>query len=218
MTATHKSVWLSYLIPLTLIRDSSEFNKDIRVVVSYGKKKLLVNGIQQSGPMIEGFWNFAFSNVSLPTKQTVRSILVLGVGGGTVIGKLEVHYPDAKITAVDIDEAIIDIGRSYFGLSGKPHLTLVAADAKTYIADTHKQFDFIIADLYIGRDIPAFESSVSFIRNMKKALRPGGHILINFLHDSAYEKRAALLRTRLREEFTHVETAALPYNLFFMAY
>lgn len=208
---------LSYIIPITIYRDSSEFNQDIRVVVSYGKKKLLVNGIQQSGPMIEGFWNFAFGSVTLPEKGSVKSILVLGVGGGTVIGKLEQMYPDATITGVDIDEAIIKIGRSHFGLSGKRKLTLVTEDAKAYIARIKKSYDFVIADLYIGRDIPAFESSELFIKNCKRVLRRGGHLLINFLHDSEYGKRAKTLYDVLKKDFQKVEIADLPYNRFFMA-
>ena len=210
--------WASYIIPLTVYRDSSEYNQDIRVVVSYGKKKLLVNGIQQSGPMIAGFWNFAFGNVSIPERSSVASILVLGVGGGTVIGKLQSLYPDASITGVDIDPRIIKVGQSHFGLSDVPRLTLVSADARIYVTKSNKKFDFIIADLYIGRDIPAFESSVAFLKHTKSLLTSRGRVLINYLHDGLYEKRAKELERRLKKEFKHVEKASLPYNLFFMAY
>jgi len=213
-----KSTWFTYIIPLTVHRDSSEFNTDIRVIIESGRKKLLVNGIQQSGPMIDGFWNFAFSNVTLPEEKAVRSILILGVGGGTVVGRLAAMYPKAVMTGVDIDAAILRAGELHFGLSEFRHLKLVTADAEAYVKKNKKKYDFIIADLYIGRDIPAFESSAAFIRDVKKNLTKGGHLLINFLHDGAYKSRAAKLETLLMKEFRHVETARLPYNLFFMAY
>lgn len=201
-----------------MYRDSSEYNKDIRVIIESGKKKLLVNGIQQSGPKIDGFWNFAFANVPLPQKDAVSSILVLGVGGGTVIRKLRHYYPKAKIVGVDIDKAIVEISQSHFGLSNVDRLRLNISDAKVYVAKTKQKFDFVIIDLYIGRDIPAFESSEVFIRNLKRILRPGGHVLFNYLHDGQYRLWAARLGKRLKSVFSQVATAELPYNLFFMAY
>jgi len=196
----------SYIFPQTIVQTSSRYNRDIRVVQENGKKKLLVNGIQQSGPQVKKFWDFAFSQLSMPRK--VSSILVLGVGGGTVFKKLHQVYPDAVITGVDIDKHIVDIAVKYFQINDE----LIIADANTYILNK-KKYDLIIVDLYIGRTIPDFESSKRFVQNLKCV---GKAVVFNFLHDGIFQKRAEQLEIALRKEFTIVEVADLPYNRFFL--
>lgn len=195
---------LSYIFPQTIIQTSSKYNRDIRVVVENGKKKLLVNGIQQSGPGVQKFWDFAFTHLPLP--HTAYSILVFGVGGGTVFKKLHQIYPHAAITGVDIDSVIGNIAKEYFQVNDE----IMISDAKRF--KTKKKYDLVIVDLYIGRDIPHFESSESFVRNLKKI---GKTVVFNFLHDGIFEKRAQLLEILLRKEFTVVTIADLPYNRFF---
>jgi spermidine synthase len=172
-----------------------------------GKKKLLVNGIQQSGPAVEGFWNFAFTHVPLP--QKILSVLILGVGGGTVFSKIHARYPKASIIGVDIDSTIIDIATKHFGVSDIA--TLIVKDAKEYIRTCKKKYDLVIIDLYIGRDIPEFESSNEFVHEVQKN---GNTVLINYLHDGEYGERSEKLIQLLKEEYANVVIADLPYNRF----
>ncbi len=209
--------WLSFLFPQTIVHTSSNFNRDIRVVRANGKIKLLVNGIQQSGPMVDGFWNFAFTRLPMPLQKNITSILILGVGGGTVIRKLHQRYPKAKMTGVDIDGEIIRIGREQFGLSDIPNLMFVTSDARVYVRSDPKTYDLIVVDLYIGRDIPEFESSALFVRELRKRINPKGSVIFNFLHDGMHGIRAERLRAHLSKSFVSVHQADLPYNRFFLA-
>lgn len=203
----------SYLVPCTIVHTSSMYNRDIRLQLSDGKFRLLVNGIEQSGPSVHRFWKFAFSQPFAP--KHARRILVLGVGGGTVIRLLRKRYKDAAITAVDIDSKIIDIARQYFGVSSMTNVVYREAEAGAFVAKVKKQYDLIVSDLYIGRTIPAVESSDEFIRNLSRIKTNTGHVVINFLHDGTNIRRANKLYTRLSQIFDHVRMADLPYNRFF---
>lgn len=198
---------LSYLFPQVIYTGQSPYNRDIRVVLEAGKKKLLVNGIQQSGPAVEGFWNFAFTHVPLP--QTLTSVLILGVGGGTVFSKIHTRYPTASIIGVDIDPIIVDMAMAHFGVAD--FATLIVKDAREYVRTAQKKYDLVIVDLYIGRDIPEFESSKEFIRDVR---RIGNAMLINYLHDGDYKERSEKLIGLLLREYTEVAVADLPYNRF----
>src|SRR3990167_925734 len=99
--------WRSYIYPQTIERFSTVYNHDIRVVEDHGKLKILVNGSPQSGPYIEKLWKNALRSFGFPKKIVPKSILVLGIAGGTVIHLLHQWYPEAKITAVDIDQTMI---------------------------------------------------------------------------------------------------------------
>lgn len=207
--------WLSYIVPRTVLVTSSSHNAEIRVQMVNGRMRLLVNGIEQSGAAVQKFWQFAYSSFPWPTRAA--SVLVLGVGGGTVIHMLRSRYPESAITAVDVDPEIVRLSRGYFGLGDMEKLTLTVSDAGKFLARRGRKFDLIVSDLYVGRDIPGFESSVPYVRAAKKRLAPGGAFVINFLHDGDYAVRAGRLANTLRREFADVRSADLPYNRFFFA-
>ena len=198
--------FVSYVIPQILGRFSSTYNSDIRVVEESGKPKLLVNGSRQSGRYIEWLWRKAFS--SFPIGQ-YTSILVLGVGGGTVIHMLSKLFPDVHITGVDIDAKMIEIGKKYFGLSQIRNLKLIAADAKSFKTT---QYDFVIVDLFIGRHIPDFVSSEFFLKRLK-----GKTVVINYLRELEYLEKSKKLEKQLKNVFGEVRDYQIERNRFFFA-
>jgi spermidine synthase len=185
-------------------------------VVEYSdRKKLLVNGVQQSGPEVEGYWTFAFSRHALPTADDVKRILVVGVGGGTVIRRLHSFYPKAAMTAVDIDEAIIGTAKTYFGLGDQDWLSFAVCDAATFA--TPIAYDLVIVDLYVGREIPMFIHGEAFAESMRRWTAKNGTLIINYLHDGEYGNRSEILMRRLNKHFGTVRAADMTYNRFIFA-
>ncbi|MBI4062501.1 methyltransferase domain-containing protein [Candidatus Gottesmanbacteria bacterium] len=197
--------FVSYIIPQTIARFSTKYNHDIRVIEESGKFKLLVNGSRQSGKYIEWLWKRAFHAFRLPPCQ---SILVLGVGGGTVIHLLHKRYPDANITAVDIDPKMIEIGKKYFGLSRVSNVELIIANAKNYKI-TH-EYDLIIVDLFLGRHIPDFVSSQSFLKQLRSKV-----VIINYLRELEYKEKSQKLEDLLETIFPVVKNYQIAHNSFY---
>ncbi len=204
-------MWVKKLFPETIARFSTKYNHDIRVVKERGTHKLLVNGSRQSGQYIKELWQKAFSDFGILPSAEVRSILVLGVAGGTVIHLLHTLYPQAAITGVDIDEKMIEIGKKYFGLRA---FKLVVADAKEFVL-RRGQWDMIVVDLYIGATIPPFVGEKNFLRKIKKITSPGGRILINYLYEFEYKRLSDIFRAKLQHIFSHVTDTKIYYNRFF---
>jgi len=174
--------FLSYFIPQLVYHSSSHYNKKIEVREINGRNVLLVNGIQQTGGYTEKLWKEGMRNIH------GKKILVFGVGGGTVFS----NFPDAQITAVDIDPEIIRIGKKYFGLGKLSNLTLIQQDARMFIS--RKKYDLIIVDLYIGNDVPAFVSQKPFLKKCMSFLLPGGQMVINYFSQKDQETKAHALR------------------------
>lgn len=202
--------WLSYIYPQTIARFSSAFNRDIRVVEEYGRYKILVSGSPQSGPYIEKIWKKALRSFGFLWQISPKSILVLGIAGGTVIHLLHKWYPSAEITAVDIDQTMIDIGKKYFGLSSIKNLTIIRADARKTIKNT---YDLIIVDLSLGRNIPTFVTSKSFLLRLKRRSRM---LVINFLREKEYREISDNFKKTLMEMFATVREKPIFLNRFFM--
>lgn len=210
--------WVSYLFPRIVLRTKSSYNRDIRVIEEAGRLKLLVNGSRQSGPYIEKLWRYALDHFRIDDDQVVKRILVLGVGGGTVIHLLHKIFPKAAITGVEIDPVMIDLGKKYFGLD-RSLVNVFQADAHKYV---HKYvqkraqpFDLIIIDLFVGREIPAFVSSKQFLKELRRLKGESGRIIINYLREQEYSVLSDKLEVKLREFFALVQDAALGNNRFF---
>src|SRR5690606_20794289 len=82
------------------------------------------------------------------------SVLLLGLGGGSVIETLRNDFDYKKsVVAVDIDEKIIDIARNEFNLKDDKHLEIHCRDAFTFMQNNSRKFDLIIIDLFIDTEV-----------------------------------------------------------------
>jgi spermidine synthase len=210
---------VSYFIPQVIARFTSPHNRDIRVLEEKGKYKLLVDGSRQSGEYVLTLWQQAFCSFGIIPSPDVRSILVLGVAGGTVIHLLHALYPDALVTGVDVDGRMIDIGKKYFGLSKVKKLTLIVSDAKEFVAGSaakKKQWDMVVVDLFVGASIPAFVGEERFLRTLRRIITPKGMVVINYLREREYGTLADLLRTKLRKIFRSERDCDVCFNRFFV--
>ena len=117
-------------------------------------------------------------------------------------------------------EAMLDIGRRYFGLGNVKRLALVHRDARQYVTEAakrKKQFDLIITDLFFGREIPDFVSSHAFLRQLQQILKKDGALVINYLRESEYGKRSDSFMEMLQTIFAVVQDFSLYHNRFFNA-
>lgn len=206
---------ISYFFPTTVFRASTIYNRDIRVVEEWGVYKLLVDGSRQSGEYVKELWQKAFADFDIIPSPDIKTILVLGVAGGTVIHLLHAIYPDARITGVDIDAEMIKIGKKYFSLDHVENLTLVTEDAKNFIKNNRKQWDMIVVDLFVGAAIPPFVGEEGFLSDVKNILSPNGKIVINYLYELEYKGLSELFMIKLQKLFSHVRDCQIYYNRFF---
>lgn len=210
----------SFLLPKVVLRTMSPYNHDICVVRQWSGYKLLVNGSPQSGSYIRMLWSRVLRKFKIDSLQNIRTILVLGVGGGTVIELLAKRFPNAIITAVDIDSTMIMIAKKFFGIHKHPNIRLVRADANTFVNQSGKKgelFDIVVVDLFIGPKIPEFVSSTPFLKNLHAIVRPGGCLVINYLRELEYQAKSDELRVRLSAVWKHVGDMKLYNNRFFFA-
>jgi spermidine synthase len=85
----------------------------------------------------------------LPAGQ-IRSVLVLGVGGGAVIRLLQEFIRPQSVVGVDLDPRHLFVARKYFGVRG---VELICADAREFVALQSRSgkkfsYDLIIDDLF----------------------------------------------------------------------
>lgn len=212
--------WFSYFYPQTIALLSSKYNKDIRIVQVSRQKNLYVDGSAQSGLYIKRLWRTVIKSFRINRHIPVKSMLVFGVAGGTVIHLLHECYPKANITGVDRDPLMIEIGTKYFGLGEIPSLTFVARDARRFVLDAIKKriaFDMIVVDIFIGKHLPEFLLHQSFWKSVKTLLNEEGILLLNYLREDEYLAKSEKIANILTQLFFTVKDKKFYRNRFFFA-
>ncbi len=135
------------------------------------------NQVLTGGPwdqyMVTPFFN---ANV---TEKDVKSMLMLGLGAGTVPKQLTKAYGDqVKIDGVEIDPEIIAMGRKYFDMN-EPNLNSIAEDGRYSLISSNKKYDIIGVDAYKQPYIPFHLTTKEFFQQVRDHLTPTGVAVIN---------------------------------------
>lgn len=141
----------------------------------------------------------AFRRVAVE-KRDVRSVLVLGLGAGSVVHLLRRdHHVRAPITAVEIDPAMVDVARRHFGLDRWANLEVIVGDAVAWTRASRRRFDLIVVDLFLEAEIPAACRTREFLESLRERLSPGGLVLYNVVASRPDQReRAAAFVDRFR--------------------
>ena len=92
-----------------------------------------------------GVWD-AFLALPPLLDRPLRKVAILGNAGGTTARAMGEFYPDARVDGVELDPAVSDVGREYFGMEDNPKPTVYDADARPFLRRTDERYDLIIVD------------------------------------------------------------------------
>ena len=135
----------------------SEQTRYQKIVMTKHKEdiRLFLDGNLQFSSIDEHRYHETLIHVPLSVhKRPVRRVLLLGAGDGLAVREL-LKYPSIEeIILVDLDETIIQLAKENHYLTAinkrsleSPKVTVINADAFSYLSDNQKQFDFIVSDL-----------------------------------------------------------------------
>lgn len=114
---------------------------------------------------------------------TPQRILVLGLGGGSLVKFLLQHYPDARLVAVEYRSGIPPVAREFFGLPDDERLQLIQADACDHvcqaIACNTDPFDHIYIDAFDQEGLSPSINQAAFFAACSQLLHPSGSLAIN---------------------------------------
>lgn len=106
--------------------------------------------------------------------------LHLGAAACTLPRWLEAVRPGSRQLAVDLDAVLLGLVRDWFDLPRSPRLRLRAQDARaavTGLADA--SLDVVVRDVFAPDVTPGHLTTVEFLQQVRRVLRPGGLYLAN---------------------------------------
>jgi len=121
---------------------------------------------------------FLLASLFAPNPDEVKDVCILGLGAGIAVKLLNQVYKIERIVGVEIDKAVVDLGRKFFDLNDG-NLEICIQDAAEYVRKSSENFDLILVDTFKDDEIDPRCSCLEFYSHVIKLLKPGGVVLIN---------------------------------------
>lgn len=119
---------------------------------------------------------------ALYLKPAPESVLIIGLGGGTLPRTLEKLLPQADIDVVEIDPAVVRVAQQYFDFRADERLHVTEEDGRAYVRRmlrSSKRYDLIMLDAYDHQYIPEHMLTKEFLQQVRLLLQPRGIVAAN---------------------------------------
>jgi spermidine synthase len=113
-----------------------------------------------------------------PPRTWLRNVLIVGLGSGTVSKQLTEAYGPVPVDGVEIDPAIVEMGRRYFDMT-EPNLSVHVTDGRVFLGTHARRYDWVVIDAYQGSDIPFHLVTQEFFEALREHMTPGGVLSVN---------------------------------------
>lgn len=138
-----------------------------------------------SNPWAGGFEYTDYFHLPLLLNPEIRSVLFVGLGGGTGPKAFLDVYSNIDVQAVEIDPMVIRVARDFFSLPQDPRLNVAEADGRTFIQRTRTTYGAIVMDAYAsgpsGAYLPYHLATKEFFQVARQRLIDGGSIVYNIM-------------------------------------
>ncbi|MDM1397575.1 spermidine synthase [Myroides odoratimimus] len=172
---------LSYFTPIIEKKIPSKVSQQLEVTWIDGHLVVDTKHTNYSYGNLEKVLKNGLSFIGFEKIKNMDKVLILGLGAGGVLKTLrdEVKYLNA-IDSVELDEAILFIGKKYFGIEQySANHTIHNIDAFEFVLRSKEQYDLIIIDIFQDAKMPDFLFERYFVEQIQKILNPKGFILFN---------------------------------------
>lgn len=141
-----------------------------------------------------------FMTAALSYHPEVKSILEIGLGGGSTAWYLHKTFPSISITAVELDPVVVELAKKYFFIQAGDKFKIEVLDGRLYLVRHEAKFDVILIDAYRGPFVPFHLLTKEFFQRAKNRLSPGGVVAQNvepttMLYDAALATIASVFET-----------------------
>jgi spermidine synthase len=117
-----------------------------------------------------------------PERDWPRRVLLIGLGAGSLTKFLYRHRPQARLTVVEIDAAVVAAARQFFKLPEDPvRIHIEIGDGADYVARTKGTFDLILVDGFDENARCGRLDTAPFYLDCKSRLSGEGLLVANLL-------------------------------------
>ncbi|HET8909149.1 MAG TPA: fused MFS/spermidine synthase [Ktedonobacterales bacterium] len=141
--------------------------------------------------------------------SNVKSMAIIGLAAGTIARQFTAVYGPVPIDGVEIDPAIVDVGRRYFAMT-EPNLHVHVADGRTFMRASHGTYDVVAIDAFQQPYIPFQLTTKEFFEDIRAHMSPTGVLCLNTGHTRTDYRLAQAFINTLSQVFPSVYAFNVP--------
>jgi spermidine synthase len=141
-------------------------------------------------------------------QQQQSSVMVVGLGGGSMIHFLQKYDPRVSIEAVEIDPVVVELAERYFAVRPKENVRLVVADAFDHLKKTKKKYDTIYMDAFLKPSASTDDTGVplnlrteAFYKELQALLTAEGSVVFNINPHDQMQSDIATIRAAFPQTY-----------------
>ncbi|MDZ4169698.1 MAG: fused MFS/spermidine synthase [Coriobacteriia bacterium] len=138
-----------------------------------------------------------YLHLALAAKPDAKRVLIVGLGGGSLVKRMWRDYPQMRIDVAEIDPIVVDVAYRYFELPRDERITVTAEDGRRFLAATDTRYDIIVMDAYYADALPSHLATEEFFREVAAHLTPDGVVAYNVI-GAVDGERSKLFRSMYR--------------------
>lgn len=185
--------YASYLFELPIEELESKYSGTVRVSYHKGTYKLSTHHVIYSFGKYYTSFSIPFNALQIETAP-IQTVLILGLGLGSIINLLEKNPSIEKIDAVEIDDVVIDCSKKYLDSPHKKKICYYNEDVFDFLRlNKETQYDLVLFDVFIDDQTPMDCMESHFLELLKNKVKQNGTLLfskLNYTPDSVIENNS----------------------------
>lgn len=160
-------------------------------------------------------WDLIAAGCLLRPQGPPRSVLMLGVAGGTSLRTLRNLLPVCELVGVELDGDLLALAREHMALDAC-RAGIIQSDAWHWLLENQRKFDVVIDDLYLAGEDDVFRPhawDAGRLDLLRRAVAPGGHLAVNLVTGSGHRAMQSLTRRVLKAAFPVVKSLTTPAGM-----
>ncbi len=133
-----------------------------------------------------------------------ESILIIGLGGGSIPMTFSDLFPTATIDVIEIDDAVVKVAEEYFYFNETQNMTVYVDDGRPFIKRAGirgEKYDYIVLDAFSGDYIPEHMLTREFLEEVKMIMTEESVLVANTFSTSRLYDHESVTYQRAFEEF-----------------
>lgn len=195
------------------IHEERSIYRDITVVQTGQRRCLIFNvhrgdrnqtcvDVNEPDKLVFSYTRMSFAGLLLQPEP--KTVLVAGLGGGSIPTTFTDLFPDAQIDVVEVDQAVVNVAKQFFFFEENPNMKVTVADARVFIKRAGllgKKYDYIVLDAFGGDYIPEHLLTMEFLEEVKAILADDGVLVANTFSTSRFYDHESVTYQRVFTEF-----------------
>lgn len=122
-----------------------------------------------------------------------KRILILGLGGGSLVRFFLHHHPHARLTVVEREPSCVTIAHELFSVPREQAgLEVIAGDARRVVPELRDRFDLVLVDLFLAHGPPGWLSLADLFDACRTRMTESGVLSANLWADPGDEAMTSL--------------------------